>query len=435
MSPVTVGLIGIGVLLVMFMLRMPIAFAMAFVGFLGYCYLSSPEGGLKILIQDIFGQFSSYSLTVIPAFVLMGTYAFASGISSRIYSMTYAWFGQLRGGLTIATVVACAAFGAICGSTSATVATVGKITLPEMRRYNYDDVLSTGTLASSATLSILIPPSTILIVYGVLTEQSIGALFISGILPGLILTVLLSLTVLFVCLRRPALAPASAVEVSFKDKLKSLSGGIEALILFGLALGGLFAGWFTPTQAGGVGAAGVLVIGLARRGLGWQQFVQANMSGLRTSCMVLFLITGAIIFGHFMAISRIPFVLVDRISGLAVSPVVIMIFIVLFYFVGGCFMDALALVTLTIPFLYPLVLELGFNPIWFGVIIVLITEVGVITPPVGVNVYVIKGIAPEIPLETIFKGISPFLLPIIATIAILMAFPQIATFLPGLMKW
>jgi C4-dicarboxylate transporter DctM subunit len=434
MTSVTAGIVGIALLIMLFLLRMPVAFAMGFVGFVGFAYLAGPEPALSILSQDIFEQFSSYPLTVIPMFILMGTFAFAAGISQRLYETTYTWVGQFRGGLTMATVFACAGFGAICGSSTATAATMGKIALPEMKKYNYDDALATGTVAAAGTLGILIPPSTILIVYGILTEESIGKLFIAGVLPGLLLSLFFAATVLLLCARNPSIGPPGA-PTSWSMKLRATTGIIETFILFLLAIGGLFLGWFSPTQAGAIGAGGTLIIGLARRQLRWQSFFEACKDGLRTSCMVIFIITGAVVFGHFMAVSTIPFVLAAWLGGLPISPIAVMLIIIIIYFIGGFFMDSMALVVVTIPIFFPIVLELGFDPIWFGVIIVLGAEMGVITPPVGVNVFVIKGIAPDIPLETIFKGILPFLAALIVVTAILVIFPQIATFLPSFISY
>ncbi len=434
MSPTTAGIIGIGLLVLLFLLRMPVAFAMALVGLVGFAYLTSPEAALGLLGRDIFDTFSSYPLSVIPMFILMGTFAFASGISQRLYKTTYTWVGQLRGGLTMATVFACAGFGAICGSSTATAATMGKISLPEMKRYHYDDTLATGTVAAAGTLGILIPPSTVLIVYGILTQESIGKLFVAGILPGILLSIFFAATVALLCWRNPAIGPPGA-PTSWKEKLGAMTGIIEAMILFVLAIGGLFGGLFSPTQAGAIGAGGALIIGLARRQLSWRTFFEAGKDGLRTSCMVLFIITGAVIFGKFMAVSRIPFVLADWLGGLPIHPMAIIGIIVFIYFIGGFFMDAMGLIVVTIPIFFPIVVKLGFDPIWFGVIIVLVGEMGVITPPVGVNVFVIKGIAPDVPLERIFKGIFPFLATLIIVTIILMVFPQIATFLPSLITY
>lgn len=434
MSPVTAGIVGIGLLLLLFLLRMPVAFAMTFVGLAGFAYLAAPGPALSLLAHDIFEQFSSYPLSVIPMFILMGTFAFASGISRRLYETNYTWVGQLRGGLTMATVLACAGFAAICGSTAATAATMGKIALPEMRKYNYDDTLATGTVAAAGTLGILIPPSTILIVYGILTEESIGKLFIAGVVPGFLLTLFFVATVVLLCARNPDIGPPG-VPTSWKTKLRATTGIIETLILFMLAIGGLFLGWFSPTQAGAIGAGGALLIGIVRGQFNWRAFLEAGKEGLRIACMVIFIITGAVIFGHFMTVSTIPFKLADWLGRLPVSPTVVLVIIIFIYFIGGFFMDSMALIVVTIPIFFPVVMKLGFDPIWFGVIIVLVAEMGVITPPVGVNVFVIKGIAPEVPLETIFKGILPFLAALIIVTIILVIFPQIATFLPSLMSY
>jgi tripartite ATP-independent transporter DctM subunit len=338
----------------------------------------------------------------------------------------------MRGGLTVATVLACSGFAAICGSTAATAATMGKIALPEMRKYKYNDSFATGTVASAGTLGILIPPSTVFIVYGILTEESIGKLFLSGLLPGAILTLLFIATVYGLCLHNPELGPAGP-RTTWKQKIGAFSGIVEAIILFALAVGGLFLGWFSPTQAGGIGAFGALVIGLFRQGFNFRITLEATRDGLRTACMVLFIIAGATVFGHFMAISNIPFELADWVGNLPISPIAIMGVIIVIYFIGGFFMDSMALIVVTVPIFFPIVKTLGVDPIWFGVIIVLIAEMGVITPPVGVNVFVIKGIAPDIPLHHIFKGIFPFLGAILVMAILLMIFPQIATFLPSLM--
>ena len=434
MNPATIGIIGIIVMLIMFLLGMPVAFAMALVGFAGFAVLSGTGPALSTLARDVFGQFSSYPVSVIPMFILMGTLAYASGISRRLYDAAYAWVGQSRGGLTMATVLACSGFAAICGSTTATAATMGKIALPEMKRYNYDDTLATGTVAAAGTMGILIPPSTIFIVYALLTEMSIGKLFVAGVFPGLLLTLLFIATVLIICLRNPSLGPAGP-STTWRYKLKAASGLTETLILFLFVIGGLFLGWFSPTQAGAMGAVGALVIGLARRELTWPGFVEATKDGLRTACMVIFIITGATIFGHFMTVTRIPFILADWMAGLPLPSLAIVGIIALIFFIGGFFMDSLPLIVLLIPIFFPLLINLQVDLIWFGVIIVLLAEMGVITPPVGVNVFVIKGIAPDVPIERIFKGIFPFLAALIVCLITLTVFPQIATFLPSFARY
>jgi C4-dicarboxylate transporter DctM subunit len=421
-------------MIALFLLRMPVGFAMAFIGLIGFSLLIGLEPGLGLLARDFFDIFSSYSLTVIPMFVLMGALAFTTGISTRLYKAGYIIFGRFPAGLALATIAGCAGFAAICGSTNATAASMGKVALPEMKKYGYDDALATGCIAAAGSLGILIPPSTIFLVYGILTEQSIGKLFIAGVLPGIILAVLFGITVILMCFRNPAIAPPGQ-PTTWKEKADGLFGAGETLLLFLIVLLGLFLGWFSPTQAGAAGAAGVVLIGLIRGHLTWKGFLTGVKDALKISCMIMVIVAGATIFGHFIAITKIPLILADWVSALQIPSVAIMALIVLIYLIGGCFMDSLALITLTIPIFYPVVIALGFDPIWFGVIIVLVTEMGVITPPVGVNVYVIKGIAEDVPIETIFKGIFPFLAALVVEVAILLAFPIVATFLPSFMTY
>lgn len=432
MSPEAIGILGIGALVLLFLVGVPIAFAMAIVGVIGFAYLNGVESALMLLPQDVFDTVTSYPLSVIPMFILMGSFAYSSGISQRLYNASYKWAGHMTGGLTVATVVACAGFAAICGSTAATAATMGKIALPEMKKYKYSDVLATGTVAAGGTLGILIPPSTVLIVYGILTEESIGRLFLAGVIPGIILSILYVITVLLICRKHPHWGPPGP-RASWSERLRSLTGIIDAGLLFALTIGGLMLGWFSPTQAGSIGASGALVIGLFRGGLNFRRTVGAARDGLRTSCMVLFILIGGAVFSKFLAISNLPFLLGDWVEGLPLSPLAIMAVIILLYFVGGFFMDGMALIIVTIPIFFPVVVQLGFDPIWFGVIIVLVSEMGVITPPVGVNVFIIKGIAPEVPLETIFRGIFPFLYALLILTTLIVIFPSIATILPDLL--
>jgi C4-dicarboxylate transporter DctM subunit len=433
MSPTTIGLIGLAILIVVLFSRMPVGFVMALIGVLGFSYVVSWEAGLRIMAKDFFGIFGSYSLTVVPLFILMGQVTFHAGISSRLFDTAYKFVGHLPGGLAMATVAACAGFAAVCGSTNAAAATMATVAMPEMKRYKYGDVLSTGTVAAGGSLGILIPPSVIFIIYGILTEQSIGKLFVAGVVPGIFLSALFGLTIYIWVRLRPEIAPRGP-KTTFKEKLISLGGVGETLILFILVMGGLFIGFFTPTEAGAIGAGGAIVLGFIRRRLTWKGFMQALFESTRISCMVLVIVAGATVFGHFLAITRIPYALATWVSELALPNFGIMAFIILVYLVGGCFIDALALILLTIPIFYPVVTNMGYDPIWFGVIIVLVTQMGVITPPVGVNVYVVHGVVKDVPLESIFKGAFPFLIALILCALILIPFPQIALFLPSFMR-
>ncbi|MBW1797438.1 MAG: TRAP transporter large permease [Deltaproteobacteria bacterium] len=433
MSLTTIGIIGIAILVILLFSNMPVGFVMAFVGLFGFSYVVNYSAGLSLLARDIWGVFSSYGLTVIPLFVFMGQIAFHAGISRRLYDSAYVLMGHRKGGLAMATVGACAGFAAISGSTNATAATMATVTLPEMKRYKYDMGLATGTVAAAGSLGILIPPSVIFIVYGILTEQSIGKLFAAGILPGILLSFLFLLTIHIQVTRNPSLAPPGP-KTDLKAKIKSFVGVLETLVIFGLVMGGIFFGFFTPTEAAAVGAFLTLMIAICRRQLTWDGFVQSLADTTRISCMVMVIVTGATIFGHFMAITRVPFELAGWVAGLPLPRSAVMMVIVLIYLFGGCFMDALAMVMLTIPIFFPVSQALGFDPIWFGVVIVLITEMGVITPPVGVNVYVVYGVAKDVPLEVIFKGVLPMVLALLICNIILLFFPQIALFLPGLMR-
>jgi tripartite ATP-independent transporter DctM subunit len=433
MSLTAIGILGILILIVLLFSNMPVGFVMGFLGFLGFSYVVTLEAGLSLLARDVWDVFSSYSLTVIPLFVFMGQIAYHSGISRRLYDSAYVLLGHRKGGLAMATVAACAGFSAISGSTNATAATMATVTIPEMKRYHYDMSLATGTVAAAGSLGILIPPSVIFIVYGILTEQSIGKLFAAGILPGILLSFLFIMAVYIRVLRNPSLAPPGP-KSTLREKISSFGGVVETLILFFMVMGGMFLGLFTPTEAAAVGAFLTLAMSLARRQLTWSGFVQSLADTTRISCMVMVIVTGAVVFGHFMAITRVPYDLAGWVSSLPLPKHAIMGVIILMYLFGGCFMDSLAMIMLTIPIFFPVAEALGFHPIWFGVVIVLITEMGVITPPVGVNVYVVHGVAKDIPLETIFRGVFPMLIALLVCNLILMIFPQIALFLPGLMR-
>lgn len=436
MNPTLIGIIGIIIMIALFMTRMPVAYVMALIGFAGFSFMISLKGGLNLLSRNIYEVFSGYGLTTIPLFILMGQIAFNSGISRKLYNTAYKFLGSIRGGLAMATVCACTAFGAVCGSSPATAATMATVGLPEMRRHKYNDELSAGAVASGGGLGMIMPPSVVLIVYGVLTEQSIGALFVSGILPAILVTILFIISIYIRCTISPDQGPPGE-KFTWVERIKSLSGMVDTILVFIMVMGGLFFGIFTPTEAAAVGVFGVLIVSVIRRQLTWQGFVKSLYETLRTSCMVMFLIAGAVVFGKFLAVTRIPFNIAMWIGGFDLPPYFIMAIIVLVYFCGGCFMDALALVMLTIPVFFPIVTSLGYDPIWFGIIIVMVTEMGVITPPVGINVYVVYGVAEGvvggIRLESIFKGIIPFFIAIIVGIIILMIFPQIILVLPNLM--
>jgi C4-dicarboxylate transporter, DctM subunit len=432
MSSTLIGLIGIVFLIFMFITRMPVAYCMVLVGFLGFSTVVSTKAGLGLLARDIYDAFSAYGLTVIPLFILMGQFAFNAGISRKLYDTAYKFFGHTRGGLAMATVCACTAFGAVCGSSPATAATMATVGMPEMKRYGYGDELASGSVAAGGSLGMLMPPSVVLIVYGILTEQSIGQLFIAGIIPAIFITICFIVAIVLYSMLRPEQSPKGQ-RFSWRERILSIKDMGETMTVFVLVMGGLFLGWFTPTEAGGAGAFGVLLVALIRRQMTWSGFVKSLYETLRTSSMVMLLIAGAVVFGHFLAVTRIPFEVASWVEGMALPPFAIVGMIVLVYLIGGCFIDALALIMLTIPIFYPIIQNLGYNPIWFGIIIVLVTQMGVITPPVGINVYVVNGVAPDVKLESIFKGVMPFLIALILGTAVLVAFPQLVLWLPFLM--
>lgn len=432
MSMTFMGVIGIAALFLLIFSKIPVGYVMALVGVTGFACIANVDAAMSMMVKDVFDVFGSYNLTVIPLFILMGQLAFHAGISSRLFNMAYKMIGHWPGGMAIATIGACAGFSAICGSTNATAATMASVTLPEMKKYGYKDSIATGVVAAGGSLGILIPPSVIFILYGIMTEQSIGKLFVSGILPGIILTLLFMAVVMIWAIRDPEVAPRGP-RFSFKEKMKALSGVMETLLLFILVMGGLFGGLFTPTEAGGVGAMGTLVIALVQRNITLKGVKEALFETTRITAMILVIVAGATVFGHFLALTRLPFDIAQMVGNLAMPPYIIMGLIILVYLIGGCFIDALALIMLTVPIFYPVVTAMGFDPVWFGVIIVLVTQMGVITPPVGLNVYVVQSVATEVPLETIFKGAMPLLLAIVLITVILIFVPQLALFLPSFM--
>ena len=434
MTPILIGLLSIPIIFILLFMRMPVAYVMLVVGMTGYAYLTNTKAMFSITVQTMYNTFASYSLIVVPLFVWMGYIAFYSGISSRIYDATYKVLGNMRAGLALATIVACAAFGAICGSTTATSATMGAVALPEMKKYNYNRSFATATVASAAILGVMIPPSVIFILYGIASGQSIAKLFLAGIFPGLLLMGLFMLAAYLQAVRNPSLGP-SGPKVPWGEKIKAIAmGGVEIIFIFIAVMGGLFYGFFTPTEAGAVGAFATLIVALVRRNLSWEGFVASLADSVRISAMIMFLVAAAAVYGRFLAITGLPGGLAKWAVGLPLHPVAILGVILIIYLILGCFIDALALILLTVPIFYPVAVSLGFDPIWFGVIIVLALGMGVITPPVGANVYVVAGVDRETPVMDIFRGVWPYLLAIFACIVILVIFPQIALFLPNLLR-
>ncbi len=432
MSPVHIGILGCFILFGFLLTSMPVAFAMLASGVIGFAMITTPHAAFSMVTADLFETFSSYSLTVIPLFVMMGQVSFHAGISRRLFRSAYVWIGHLKGGLAMATVGACAGFGAICGSGPATAATMAAVALPEMKRYGYADSLASGTVASGGSLGMLIPPSVVFIVYALMTEQSIGDLFLAGIVPGILITGLFCISIYVRCSKNSKLGPAGPKH-TWKERFHSLNGVIETIILFTLVMGGMFFGFFTPIEAAAIGAAGSFAIAFFQKELNLHKIKQILLETVRTSSMIFFIVAGAVIFGRFLAVSRIPFAAAEFFVSLPLPGWMIMMVIIFFFLAAGCIIDALALILLTIPIFYPVVMELGFDPVWFGVIVVVITQMGVITPPVGVNVYVVSGIERDIPLPVIFKGAIPFLLMLIISALILIMVPQICLFLPNLL--
>ena len=436
MSPILIGLLGILAVLFFMALRMPISYVMAMVGFVGFSYLTSFSAAYDMVVKELFGTFSSYNFSVIAMFVWMGYLAYHSGIGSKLYVFAYKLIGHWPAGLAIATQFASAIFSAICGSNTAAAATMGAIALPEMKKYNYESSLATASVAAGGVLGALIPPSVLFMVYAMATEQSVGKLFIAGVVPGIMLMFLYIAAIYLLARKNPNLGPSGPV-FSWRERWQSLWQGVgEVVLVFSFSMGGLFLGWFTPTEAGSVGAFGILAVALMGRNLSWASFVSSLADTTRTTAMIMLLVAGSVIFGRFMAVSRLPNELANWTAGLSVNPFLIMLVIFGIYLIIGAIMDAMAMMLLTIPIFYPIAVDLlGYDPIWFGVIVVLCAGMGVITPPVGMNVYIIKGIAKEVPLETIFRGITPFLIAILFCLVLLLIFPQLVLYLPNMIKY
>lgn len=433
MEPVTLGVASVGVLLAAILAsRIPVGFAMAVIGLGGYALAMGPQAAYSMLGGEVWEVFSSYGLTVIPFFILMGQICFYSGVNERLYKAVYAWMGHIRGGIAYATVLACAGFSAICGSNTATAATMSTVALPEMKKYGYSPVLSTGSVAAGATLGVLIPPSVVLIVIGLQTGLSISKLFMAGILPGLLLTALFLGVVWVLCKRNPAWGPAGE-KSSWSRRFKALPGAIEIVILFMLVIGGLFGGVFTPTEAGAAGSAIALLISMAGRKLSFRGFLDAVNDTLRISSMIIVIILGAILYGRFLAVTRLPFAVAEWTASLALPPLCILFVICLIYIIGGMVMDALALLLVTIPIFFPVVEAMGYDPVWFSVFITVITTMGAITPPVGVTTFVVASATPDVPMQQVFKGVTYFLAAYAVCAVLLLLVPQIVLFIPSLM--
>jgi tripartite ATP-independent transporter DctM subunit len=432
MSPTAAGIAGMAALLALLFLRMPIGIAMALVGAVGIAVLNSPDAALNVLGSYPFSHAAVYSLSVIPLFVLMGNFAAVSGMSQDLYAAAYAWLGHRRGGLASATILACAGFAALSGSSVASAITMGRVTLPEMRRYGYDPRLATGAVAAGGTLGILIPPSTILVVYGILTEQSIGKLFLAGFLPGLLLTALFLVTIAIVCGVRPDFGPPGP-RAAMPERWRALGAAAPFFVVLAATIGGIYAGVFTVTEAAAVGAGLTLAHALWRRRLTRPLLADALLQTVRTTAMVFLILIGAHIFSPFLALSRIPVDLANALTGMALAPLMVLAVILLAYILLGMFLEGFAILVLTVPIVFPIVLALGYDPIWFGIFMVIVLEMGLISPPVGINVFVVKGIAEDVSMGRIFAGIMPFWVAMVVCVALIVVFPQIALVLPGTM--
>jgi C4-dicarboxylate transporter DctM subunit len=423
MSGPVVGVFGILVMFVVLLLfRIPAGYTMAIVGFLGMAYVTGFKAALGMIGSEMWNIFSNYGLTVIPMFILVGEFIHYARYNESLYQATYRWFGHFRGGLALTTIMACAAFSAISGSNTATAATMSKVAIPAMKKYNYHPILSAGSVAAGATLGVLIPPSIVLVVYGVYTGQSIGKLFWGNVIPSVILTLLIAATVYLICVRHPDWGP-KAPKSTWRERFKSLNEAVDILILFAIIMYALFTGVVTATEAAAASCALGLLICLLRRKLTWQGFVSSLVDTLRISCMVFVIVAGAVVFGRFLTVTRLPYEAAAWIGSLNL-PNWMMLWVILFcYIIGGCIMDALAFLLVSLPIFFPLIIQLGYDPIWFGQVITIVTTMGSIMPPVGICSYVVHGMAKDIPLATVFRGGMYYIPSYILSIILLMASP------------
>jgi tripartite ATP-independent transporter DctM subunit len=423
MSGPTVGIIGILVMFaVLFVFRLPAAFTMMLVGFFGVAYVTSFKAALGMIGPELWNIFSNYGLTVIPMFILVGEFVHQGGYNNSLYHATYRWFGHYRGGLAITTIMACAAFSAISGSNTATAATMSTVAIPEMKKYNYHPILNAGSVAAGATLGVLIPPSIVLVVYGLYTGQSIGKLFFGNVIPSVILTLLIAATVLYICFRHPQWGPKGP-KSSWRERMRALPEVTDILFLFAIIMYALFTGVVTATEAASASCALALAICLFRRKLSWKGFVNSISGTLRISCMVFMILAGATVFGRFLAVTRLPFEAAAMISALALPKWMLFWLILVCYIIGGCVMDALAFLLISLPIFFPLVTQMGYDPIWFGQVVCIVTTMGSIMPPIGICCYVVAAMAPGISLRTVFRGGIYYIPAYILSIVVLMLSP------------
>jgi len=432
MTVQTIGLIGMGCLIALIFLRVPVGVVMGLVGLCGYAAVDGWAKAFRVFGQVPFDVATNYNLSVVPMFILMGEVATRSGISAQLYRAAKAVFAGVRGTQTLATIGACAGFGAVSGSSLATAATMTRVAIPEMRRAGYDDRISTGSVAAGGSLGILVPPSIVLVIYAIISQQSVPRLFAAGLVPGVVLAALYMMCALVTLTVKPAWAPMEPVG-TLKQRAKDLASAWEVVVLFGLSIGGLYAGWFSPTEAAGVGAFVALALSFARRKLDWSATVTCFVDAIRTTCMLFLIVMSAFIFSYFVVQTQLPGVLVGWIHAWHVSPVTLIVILIVFYIVMGCFLDAGGMVLITVPIFLPLVAQYGYDPIWFGVMLVVVVELGLIHPPVGMNIFVIQARVPEVPILRIYQGIIPFLIAPMVLLACLIIWPQLALWLPKLL--
>jgi tripartite ATP-independent transporter DctM subunit len=430
MSGDAVAILGFLALFVLMLLRVPVGMAMGLVGVCGFSYLVGGEAALKNVGHTTARTVTDYNFAVIPLFLLMGSFATTSGMSRELFRAANSFLGHLRGGLGIATIAACGGFAAICGSSVATAATFSRVAYPEMRRYGYPQSFATGVIAAGGTLGIMIPPSTVFAVYGLITEQDVGKLFIAGVVPGLLAISMYVLTVSLIGAARPGFLP-SGPRSSWKERLAALRDVWATLLLFAFVIGGLYGGLFTATEAAGCGAGGAFVISLVRGRLSGADILRSLLETTRTTAAVFTVLIGAILFGYFLTVTQTPQTLTEFLTGLGLGPYGVLALIMLMYLILGCLMDALAMIILTVPIVFPVIKELGFDPIWFGVIVVMTVELGLIHPPVGMNIFVIKSVIEDVKISTVFYGVIPFIVTDLIRLAILIAFPILALWLPS----